>query len=90
VCGRVRGYQVGYPSAFGPYENDRDNLDLFVDGVLISHSMTQKYIWAYVTGFQRQLFNERINSCSDYRYNGTVPQFIGNDYYCDSGVDSNP
>ena len=24
------------------------------------------------------------------KYNGTIPSFIGNDYYCDSGVDSKP
>ena len=28
--------------------------------------------------------------CSDPRCDGVVPAFIGNDYYCDSGVDSNP
>ena len=28
--------------------------------------------------------------CSDYRFNGVVPPFIGNDYYCDSGSDYPP
>ena len=89
VCGRVRGYQVGRPNGFSPYVNYQDNLDLVLDGVLISHGITQKHIWAYATGFERkplEAFN--IGSynifcpCADYRYNGTVPPFIGNDYYC--------
>ena len=83
VCGRVRGYQVGRPNGFGPYVNNQDNLDLVLDGVLISHGITQKHIWAYATGFERkplEAFN--IGSynifcpCADYRYNGTVPPFM--------------
>ena len=36
VCGRMIGYQVGYPNAFGPYTN-LVNLTDILDGVLISH-----------------------------------------------------
>ena len=64
-----------------------------MDGILISHgSQTKKHIWAYVTGKHRIL---RVASsvycpCADYRFNGVVPPFIGNDYYCDSGSDYSP
>ena len=92
VCGRLRGYQVGSPNAFGPYVNDQHNADLVMDGVLISHGKTQKHIWAYATGKEKvpSLITPGICPCTDYRYNGVVPSFIGNDYYCDSGVDSGP
>jgi len=40
----VRGYQVGDANAFGPYVNDQVNLDLVMDGVMISHGMTQSHI----------------------------------------------
>ena len=43
VCGRLRGYQVGETNAFGPYVNDQINLNLVMDGVLISHGKTQKH-----------------------------------------------
>ena len=92
VCGRLRGYQVGQPNAFGPYLNDQTSLDLVIDGVLISHGKTQKHIWAYATGHQKN-HTADYNSycpCADYRFNGIVPSFIGNDYYCDSGVQSSP
>ena len=94
VCGRLRGYQVGSTDAFGPYVNDPAKPDIVMEGVLISHGKTQKHIWAYATGYQKTRTNINYNNnycpCADYRYNGTVPSFIGNDYYCDSGVESNP
>ena len=93
MCGRVRAYQVGGPGAFGPYVNDQTNVDLVVDGVLISHGTSQSHIWAYATGNRRIPSSVVYNDfcpCADRRFNGAVPAFIGNDYYCDSGVDSSP
>ena len=91
VCGRLRGYQVGTPDAFGPYVNE-PKPDLVIDGVLISHGKAQKHIWAYATGHEKQVVNLSYRNihcpCSDS--SGVVPPFIGNDYYCDSGVDSRP
>ena len=92
VCGRLRGYQVGNADAFGPYLNDLSNTDTVIDGVLISHGKTQKHIWAYATAHQRTVSSNSnlICPCADPRYDGVVPPFIGNDYYCDSGVESDP
>jgi len=97
VYGRLKGYQVGHTNAFGPYAHDSGNADLVIDGVLISHGKTQKHIWlAYAVGFEKvplsTINNGNTNSfcpCTDHRFNGIIPPFIGNDYYC-SGVDSNP
>ena len=92
VCGRLRGYQVGVPNAFGPYVNDPTNTDLVMDGVLISHGKAQKHIWAYATGYERTVSytSNLICPCADPMYDGIIPPFIGNDYYCDSGVESGP
>jgi len=54
VCGRLRGYQVGVPEAFGPYVNDQTNLNLVMDGVLVSHGQSQSHIWAYAIGLQKK------------------------------------
>ena len=74
--------------------NDPAKPDVVMEGVLISHGKTQKHIWAYATGYQKTHTNINYNNnycpCADYRYNGTVPSFIGNDYYCDSGVENDP
>ena len=93
VCGRVRGYQVGQPDAFGPYVNNPANADLIMDGVLISHGERQEHVWAYAIGWQKfpstPFLESRICPCASPRFSGVVPPFIGNDYYCDSAVDSN-
>ena len=71
--------------------NDQTNVDLVMDGVLISHGKTQEHIWAYATGYQKT--DAAINNicpCAGPQFTGIVPPFIGNDYYCDSGVNSNP
>ena len=94
VCGRVRGYQKGIPEAFGPFNNARRFVSgVVLDGVLISHGdRMKKHIWAYVTGRKRNITQARYIycPCADYRFNGVVPSFIGNDYYCDSGSDNDP
>ena len=93
MCGRLRGYQIGTTNAFGPYLNDPETRDSIMDGVLISHGTTQKHIWAYASGYEKVLYyhgQRPYNSycpCTDPRFSGVVPPFIGNDYYCDSGVD---
>ena len=89
VCGRLRGYQVGNPGAFGPYVNDQPS-GIVVDGILISHGEGQKHIWAYACGVTKAMvrYSNVYCPCTDPKYNGTVPPFIGNDYYCDSGVES--
>jgi len=92
VCGRVVGYQVGKTAAFGPYVNDQEYPELVIDGVLISHGQRREHIWAYAAGLQ-SMPTKALNyycPCTSYLYTGVVPAFIGNDYYCDSGVDGTP
>ena len=92
VCGRLRGYQVGTPNGFGPYVNDLARPDLVIDGILISHGKAQKHIWAYVCGTAKTMayHTSYLCPCTDPKHTGIVPPFIGNDYYCDSGVESDP
>ena len=91
VCGRLRGYQVGRPDAFGPYVNDQNNSDLVIDGVLISHGERQGHIWTYAIGRQKVpstfVHRSRVCPCIGPMFSGVVPPFIGNDYYCDSALE---
>ena len=93
VCGKLRGYQVGTPNAFGPYMNNPANPNLIMDGVLISHGETQGHIWAYAVGIQKipstSFQKSRVCPCTGPSFRGIVPPFIGNDYYCDSAVERN-
>ena len=59
------------------------------------HGKTQKHVWAYATGNRKVLPSSDVSSnhicpCTDPRYDDIVPPFIGNDYYCDSGVNGGP
>jgi len=90
VCGRLKGYQVGTPDVF---------TNAVIDGVLISHGhgKLQKHIWAYVSGYERTPtvsinhgWDRSFCPCADQRFQGDVPVFMRNDYYCDSGVNSDP
>ena len=63
-----------------------------MDGILISHGENREHIWAYAAGFQRMPSGPSTLycPCASHEYSGVVPSFIGNDYYCDSGVDDEP
>ena len=92
VCGMLRGYQVGSPDAFGPYVNDQGNPESFVDGVIISHGTTPDFIWIYANGAEKvpSSSSNIVCPCTGPLYNGVVPPYVGTDYYCDSGVVSDP
>ena len=94
MCGRLRGYQVGYPNAFGPYVNDIAHPDRIMDGALISHGKGQEHIWAYAIGMRKipstAFQQSRVCPCSSHNFTGVVSPFIGNDYYCDSAGRDGP
>lgn len=60
VCGRIRGYQLGLPSAFLPfYTNTALGLnDAFVDGIVVSRvdavTSTRQHIWTFAAGALQQ------------------------------------
>ena len=83
VCGKVRGYQFGHTDAFGTGTNNIDSQ--YVDGISITYgSNPRQHIWTYAGGHSEFLVGPSHCSCN----NGSsvvVPDFIGNDYYCESG-----
>ena len=81
VCGRVIGYQVDSPDAFGRFSNKED-----FDGVNITSGVQRHHVWSYVSGLSEiQSSNPRPN-CPCSTTNGRVPPpAIGDNYYCESG-----
>ena len=81
VCGRVIGYQVTSPDAFTKYAGD-DNIPF--DGVNITHGT--HHIWSYVASWSETSTSHSC-PCSNNSptEQSTVPSFIGNRYYCESG-----
>ena len=92
VCGRVRGYQFASTDAFdeehgncpAPCTIDKN----YVDGVSITHGASpRKHIWTYAAGVVED--SSRTATCP---CNGGTPSpaFVGSDYYCESGVNTDP
>ncbi len=88
VCGRVVGYQVGSPDAF--YTGSRGIESYYVCGISLTHGQSPRnHIWTFAGAVNEgSQFSRSVCPCSNSRvgYRGTVPSFVGNDYFCDSGI----
>ena len=69
-----------------------ENCNTYVDGVTITYgSNPRKHIWTYACGLNEGYIN--FNSiltllcpCNNISAGTTVPSFVGNDHYCESGL----
>ncbi len=83
VCGKVLAYQYSTPDAFA----SGDTIDsIYVDGVSLTHgSNPRQHIWTFVAALDE--FDVNACPCSNSQSNGRLPpDFIGQDYFCDSGI----
>ena len=91
VCGRIRGYQYDVTTAFkiGREENSRVTIDgAYVSGVSLTHGSPRQHIWTFAAGAGEN-FPTREWSCPcDATINITIPSFVGEDYFCESGTNS--
>ena len=91
VCGRIRGYQFASTSAFG---HSSQNIDShYVDGISLSYGVagSREHIWTFAAGLTEatsQWPNEQC-PCDTPDFNHSIPAFVGNDYFCESGLHSN-
>ena len=88
LCGRVTGYQDRTPGAFGPDGIRGSTIDtIYVDGVSLTISQSPwQHIWTFV-GAVDELSDRFGCPCtqSDVPYPVTIPSFVGEDYFCDTG-----
>ncbi len=88
VCGRILGYQIGSPDAFNGQSRGIDSY--YIDGISLTHGQSpRKHIWSFVGAVDEgSSFPGSICPCSNngVGYRGTVPSFVGNDYFCDSAI----
>ena len=79
VCGRVIGYQIGSPDGFS-------NSAIGLDGISITYGPQSSHIWSYVAGLYEILGISSSSSCPCSSVHASMPpQFIGDNYYCESG-----
>ena len=91
VCGRISAFQIGLTDAFMEYHADNLQLhEAYLSGVSLTHGEneepTRKHIWSFAAGrTEDQNFARRNRRCPCD--NGRAsPDFVGDDYFCESGV----
>ena len=84
VCGRVVGYQYGSPDAVTPVNNIES---FYVDGVSITRGYPRKHVWTLMAGVSetQQLYGSNCPCSNSGSQGQTVPSFVGDHYYCESG-----
>ena len=90
VCGRIRGYQFGVTSAFYNYTQGIDSY--YVDGVSLTHggAGSRQHIWTFAAGapeVDTGLLPYKC-PCDAHDYNSSLPAFVEDDFFCESGVNS--
>ena len=89
VCGRIRAYQDGYIDAFEA--NDEGHVTTidgaYVAGVSLTHGSPRQHIWTFAAGAtEDDPFNNDSCPCDATGITISIPPFVGEDYFCESGV----
>ncbi|XP_019860024.1 PREDICTED: uncharacterized protein LOC109588297 [Amphimedon queenslandica] len=87
ICGKVVGYQKGRTDSV--YANINDINDAYIDGVSITRGSPRQHVWSYIAGYQSNITGGSACPCNTGA-NTTVPSFVGEHYYCESGTNSTP
>ena len=88
VCGRIKAYQWGATLAFSSYHDGyRTTIDgAYVAGVSVTHGSPQQHIWTFAAGMQEGNPPWTYSCPCDTSRDIRVPPFVGEDYFCESGV----
>ena len=93
VCGKITAIQKGSTDGLRPSANGAGLFGRYVDGVSLTHgSSPRTHIWTFVSG-QSQVPSSEVDEreyCPSLvdLYPTFVPDFVGNNYFCDSGSTS--
>ncbi len=93
VCGRAKAYHYGYLLFFLGYNDQSRGINAqYVDGLSFTHGTPRTHIWTFAAGFYQANSsdtNNRVHRCPCNQGNTYgSPPFVGNDYFCESGVSS--
>ena len=86
VCGRIIGYQFGEPQAF-IHSEGRTIDQRYVDGVSLTYGSPRQHIWTFANALD-EAGGSGTCPCTTINQQSTinVPSFIGDDYFCETGV----
>ena len=91
VCGSIRAYQYAHTRAFWAYDNRYvTTIDgAYVSGTSLTHGSQRQHIWTFAAGYTEAAGPTDVNVCPcDTSFDIRNPLFMGNDYFCESGVNS--
>ena len=91
VCGRVTAYQYSNTYGFGPFRSRATTTPIdeaYVDGVSLTHGSPRQHIWTFAAGFSEARTNYHGSCSCDVPFRISVPLFVGGDYFCESGANS--
>ena len=88
ICGRIRAYQGATPDGF--YANHWGYVttidSAYVDGVSVTHGTPRNHIWTFADGLSESNPTAPNVCPCDASIEIRVPSFVGEDYFCESGV----
>ena len=91
VCGRAIGYQQGSPDGFASIVNAEPATEtvngIYVDGVSVTHGNPRTHIWTFAVGVHEKGNSNNNNNCP-CDGGASPPQFVGNNYFCETGDDT--
>ena len=88
VCGRIRAYQYGAPEAFSAYNyQGQTTIDsAYVSGVAVMYGSPRQHIWTFANGaWENDMTHQTYNCPCDTSGIISIPPFVGEDYFCESG-----
>ena len=88
ICGRMKAYQWGSTVAFFSYHSRPvTTIDgAYACGVSVTHGTPRNHIWTYVAGASEGNPTSNVVCPCDTTSTIRIPPFVGNDYFCESGV----
>ena len=85
VCGRIRAYQYGLPDAFYGFSRGQTTSDsAYVCGVAVMYGSLRQHIWTFANGPWENSSSSTSCPC-DTKGVISIPLFVGEDYFCESG-----
>ena len=84
ICGRITAYQSGGPDAFANTGRSID--EAYACGMSVTHGTPRNHIWTFAAGTSEGSRESTYSCPCDSTATITIPQFVGNDYFCELGV----
>ena len=85
VCGRMIGYQLSTPDAFGT--GSSQSIDsYYMDGLSVTHGSPRQHIWSFVGGLDEMNPSFACPCVTGSTTRNRIPSFVGQNYFCESGI----